>query len=663
MSEIDNLCINTIRFLSVDAVEKAKSGHPGMPMGASTMAYTLWTKFLKHNPNNPEWINRDRFILSAGHGSMLLYSLLYLTGYKVTLEDLKQFRQFGSITPGHPEYRHTPGVETTTGPLGQGFATGVGIAISERILSNYFNRDGFNIIDYYTYAIVSDGDLMEGISHEAASLAGHLKLGKIVYLYDSNKITIEGSTNLSFTEDVEKRFLSYGWQVIKIDNGNNINEIESAIKLAQDEKERPSLIIVPTHIGFGSPNKQDTAEAHGSPLGTDETKLTKENLGWTYDSFYVPVEVFGHFKKALNKGKELEREWENLFNEYEKKFPELVIEFKKAFAQELPQGLLNNFPEFDISKEIATREASGKVINEIATKLKFLIGGSADLSPSNNTYINSSGDFSTENISGRNFHFGVREHAMGAILNGLALSKAIIPYGGTFLVFSDYMKPTIRLASMMKLRVIYVFTHDTIGLGEDGPTHQPIEQVAGLRAIPNLVVIRPADATEVVHAWRVAIERIDGPTALILTRQKLPVIDRTKFPPASLLTKGAYILFDSKKIDIILIASGSEVHLALESAKKIAEKGIGVRVVSMPSWQLFESQSEEYKNEVLPFEIEQRLAIEACSPLGWHKYVGLKGEVLGIERFGASGPYKILFEKFGFTVDSIVSKSISLLKQ
>lgn len=669
MTDLDNLCINTIRTLAIDGVEKANSGHPGMPMGAAPMVYALWTKFLKHNPNNPDWLNRDRFVLSAGHGSMLLYSLLYLTGYKVTLEDLKQFRQYESKTPGHPEYWCIPGIETTTGPLGQGFATGVGIAIAERFLANYFNREGFNIIDYYIYAIVSDGDLMEGVSHEAASLSGHLKLGKLIYLYDSNKISIEGSTSLTFTEDVEKRFSAYGWHVQKLNDGNNINEISEAIGLAKNEKEKPSLIIVPTHIGYGSPNKQDTAEVHGAPLGEEEAKLTKINLGWKFtESFYVPDEVLEHFRKALEIGKEAEENWQKLFYEYEKKFPELAIELEKAFVEmverDCPQrGLSLEWNiDFDVSKDIATREASGKVINEIAGKLKFLIGGSADLAPSNNTYIKLSGDFSASDYSSRNFRFGVREHAMGAISNGIALSKFLIPYCGTFLIFSDYMKPAIRLAAMMKLRVIYVFTHDSIGLGEDGPTHQPIEHLASLRAIPNLVVIRPADATETKEAWRVAIERKEGPTALILTRQKLPVIDRKKFPSANLLEKGAYILFDSEKIDIILIASGSEVHLALESGKKLNESGIGVRVVSMPSWQLFESQSNEYKRKIFPSEIKKRLAVEAGASLGWHKYVGLDGEVIGIDRFGASAPYKTLFEKFGFTVNSIVSKATSLIR-
>lgn len=663
MTELDNLCINTIRMLSADAVEKANSGHPGMPMGAAPMAYTLWTKFLKCNPNNPDWVNRDRFILSAGHGSMLLYSLFYLSGYKVTLEDLKQFRQYASITPGHPEYRHTPGVETTTGPLGQGFTNGVGVAIAEKHLGQYFNRDKYNIIDYYTYAIVSDGDLMEGVSHEAASIAGHLKLSKLIYLYDSNKISIEGPTSLTFTEDVGKRFEAYGWNVIKLNDGNSTDEIADAIKAAKNEKEKPSLIIVPTHIGFGSPNKQDKAEVHGAPLGAEEMQLTKANLGWNHEPFYVPAEVLEYFRNIIKTGEKSENEWNGLFGEYEKKFPELANEFKVVFSQKLPDGWVNKLPEFDVSRETATREASGKVINEIAGSLKFLIGGSADLAPSNNTYIKASGDFSSSDYGARNFHFGVREHAMGSILNGMALSKPIIPYGGTFLVFSDYMKPAIRLAAMMKLRVIYVFTHDSIGLGEDGPTHQPVEHLAALRAIPNLVVIRPADATETAYAWRVAIERTGGPTALILTRQKLPVIDRKKFPAASMLEKGAYVLSDSAKIDVILIATGSEVCLALESAKKLSESGIGVRVISMPSWELFEAQPEEYKRKILPPEIKVRLAIESGSSLGWHKYVGSEGAVLSIDRFGASGPYKILMEKYGFTVNSIISRVNEITKR
>ncbi len=662
--KIDELCINTIRFLAVDAVQKANSGHPGMPMGDAAMAYVLWDKFLKHNPKNPRWFNRDRFVLSAGHGSMLLYSLLYLTGYPLTLNDIKNFRQWGSKTPGHPEYDPDTGVETTTGPLGQGFATGVGMAIAERYLSEYFNRRGFPIVDYYIYAICSDGDLMEGVASEAASLAGHLGLGKLIYLYSDNRITIEGSTDLTFTEDVEKRFLAYGWHVQRVD-GNDLKQIAKAIKAARKEKKQPSLIIARTRIAFGSPNKQDTAESHGAPLGEEEVKLTKKNLGWPPNRrFYVPREALKHMRKAIDRGKAEEKKWKTLLKKYKKAYPELYkkwIEFTEGI---LPEGWDKDLPTFTPSDgAIATRSASGKVLNELADRLHNLIGGSADLAPSNNTYLKKYADFGVKK-GGRNLHFGVREHAMGAALNGMALNGGLIPYGGTFLIFSDYMRPSIRLAAMMHQHVIYVFTHDSIGLGEDGPTHQPVEQLPSLRLIPNFTEIRPADANETREAWKIAIQHKHGPVALILTRQKLPVIDRKKYASEKGIHKGAYIIADTKgKPDIILLASGSEVHLALEAYEALKQKGINVRVVNVASFRLFEEQTTAYKNKVLPPDVTRRLAIEAASTLPWYKYVGSSGEVIGVDRFGASAPYKVMFEKYGFTVENVIKRAMALMKR
>ncbi|NOX21130.1 MAG: transketolase [Nitrospirae bacterium] len=662
--KIGDLCINTIRFLAVDAIQKANSGHPGMPMGDAAMAYVLWDKFLKHNPKNPRWFNRDRFVLSAGHGSMLLYSLLYLTGYPLTLNDIKNFRQWGSKTPGHPEYDPDTGVETTTGPLGQGFATGVGMAIAERYLSEYFNRRGFPIVDYYIYAICSDGDLMEGVASEAASLAGHLGLGKLIYLYSDNRITIEGSTDLTFTEDVEKRFLAYGWHVQRVD-GNDLKQIAKAIKAARKEKKRPSLIIARTRIAFGSPNKQDTAESHGAPLGEEEVKLTKKNLGWPPNRrFYVPREALKHMRKAIDRGKAEEKKWKTLLKKYKKAYPELYkkwIEFTEGI---LPEGWDKDLPTFTPSDgAIATRSASGKVLNELADRLHNLIGGSADLAPSNNTYLKKYADFGVKK-GGRNLHFGVREHAMGAALNGMALNGGLIPYGGTFLIFSDYMRPSIRLAAMMHQHVIYVFTHDSIGLGEDGPTHQPVEQLPSLRLIPNFTEIRPADANETTEAWKIAIQHKHGPVALILTRQKLPVIDRKKYASEKGIHKGAYIIADTKgKPDIILLASGSEVHLALEAYEALKQKGINVRVVNVASFRLFEEQTTAYKNKVLPPDVTRRLAIEAASTLPWYKYVGSSGEVIGVDRFGASAPYKVMFEKYGFTVENVIKRAMALMKK
>jgi transketolase len=661
--EIDQLCVNTIRFLAVDGVQKAKSGHPGMPMGMADAAYVLWTQFLRHNPTNPKWPNRDRFVLSAGHGSMLLYSLLYLTGYDLPLEELMRFRQWGSRTPGHPEYGLAPGVETTTGPLGQGFANGVGMAIAERFLAATFNRPGYNLVDHYVYAIVSDGDLMEGISHEAASLAGHLKLGKLIYLYDDNHISIDGPTEITFTEDRAARFAAYNWHVQQVD-GHDRAAVAAAIRAAQAETERPSLICCRTHIGYGSPNRQDTAKAHGEPLGEEEVILTKRNLGWPEDkTFYVPEEALQIFRQAVPRGRQLEDEWHQTFQRYAKEYPDLAELWQRVWSRDVTLDWEKVLPVFAPSAGgEATRVASGMVLNALAPVLPTLIGGSADLTPSNNTELKGIPWMEPGNYAGRNIHFGVREHAMGAILNGMALHGGVIPYGGTFLVFSDYMRPTIRLAAMMELPVIYVFTHDSIGLGEDGPTHQPVEHLPALRAIPNLVVIRPADANETAEAWRVALERREGPTALLLTRQKIPIFDRATLASASGLRRGAYVLADSAgQPDIILIASGSEVALALGAREALAQHGVQARVVSMPSWELFEAQPPEYRAQVLPPQVTRRLAVEAAIPLGWERYVGNNGAVIGMERFGASAPYQVLLEKFGFTVENVTQRALQLL--
>ncbi|GMT47048.1 MAG: transketolase [bacterium] len=659
---IDELCINTIRFLAVDAVEKAQSGHPGMPMGDAAMAYVLWSKALRHNPKNPLWPNRDRFVLSAGHGSMLLYSLLYLSGYPLGLKDIKNFRQWGSKTPGHPEYDPKTGIETTTGPLGQGFATGVGMAIAERYLQEYFNKPGFPIVDYNIYSICSDGDLMEGVSSEAASLAGHLKLGKLVYLYSDNRITIEGSTDLSFSENVAARFKAYGWHVQRVD-GNDLKGVEKALREAKKEKDKPSLIIARTHIAFGSPNKEGTSESHGSPLGKEEVRLTRMNADWPLSpKFMVPQEALKHMRKAVDRGKKAEGKWKNRLKVYRKKYPALYIKWREFNNGILPDGWDEGLPEFNPEDgAVATRSASGKVLNALADRMHNIIGGSADLAPSNNTYLKKYADFGIKK-GGRNLHFGVREHAMAAALNGMALSGRIIPYGGTFLVFSDYMKPAIRLAAMMKLHVIYVFTHDSIGLGEDGPTHQPIEHLASLRSIPNLIEIRPADANEAREAWKTALRHRGGPVALILTRQKLPVIDRNIYAPAEGTGRGGYIIADTRGTpELILLASGSEVHLALSVREKLKEEGKKVRVVNMASLKLFDKQPNKYRERVLPSGCEKRLAIEAGCSLSWHKYVGLKGDILGIDRFGASAPHNVLLEKFGFTVENILERAGKLL--
>jgi transketolase len=664
-AKLDQLCINTIRMLAVDAVEQAKSGHPGMPMGTAPMAYVLWTRFLKHHPANPQWPDRDRFVLSAGHGSMLLYSLLHLTGYDLPLDELKHFRQWGSRTPGHPEYGLTPGVETTTGPLGQGFANGVGLAIAEAFLAERFNRPGHTIVDHYTYAIVSDGDLMEGVASEAASLAGHLQLGKLIYLYDDNGISIDGSTDVTFTEQVGRRFEAYGWRVQEIADGNDVTAIEAAIKAAQADSAKPSLIIVHTHIAYGSPGKQDTAEAHGAPLGAEEVERTKAFLGWPPEpTFYLPDEALAHFRRAIDRGRAWEAEWRARFESYAAAYPELAAEWRRGQRRELPAGWEASLPTFKSADgAMATRVASGRVLNALAAKLPNLIGGSADLATSNNTLLRGGGEFGPQNRAGRNLYFGVREHGMGAILNGLALHSGIIHYGATFLIFSDYMRPAIRLAALTGLPVIYVFTHDSIGLGEDGPTHQPIEHLAALRAMPNLTLIRPADANETVVAWRLALTQRHGPVALVLTRQNLPVFDRTEMGAADGLERGAYILLDADGAtpDLILIASGSEVALAVEAHKQLTQQGIRARVVSMPSWELFDQQAQAYRAEVLSPSVGKRLAIEAGVPQGWHYYVGPEGDIIGLTRFGASAPGQVAMEQLGFNVTNVVARALKLL--
>ena len=656
--DIAQLSINTIRTLAIDAVQKANSGHPGMPLGMAPIAYALYYKSMKHNPSNPNWLNRDRFILSAGHGSMLLYSILHLSGYKVSLEDLKNFRQWNSKTPGHPELGHTVGVETTTGPLGQGFATAIGMAIARDYLAALFNKDDIKIIDHGIWGICSDGDLMEGISHEAASLAGHLKLCKLVFFYDDNKITIDGTTDISYSDDVAKRFESYGWQVLTILDVNDSSQVDRTIKMSQSNCDKPTLIITKTHIGYGSPNKQDKSSSHGAPLGEEEVKLTKRNLGMPEDkTFYVSDEVYSHFKGIAECGQEAEDIWQKMLDEYKDKYPKDFAFFESVLKGEFDNNWLNHLPKFeDYNEKIATRVASGKVLNAAAIDIPTLIGGSADLNESNMTEIKSSKSFSAEDRKGRNVHFGIREHAMGALLNGMSIYGGLVPFGATFLIFSDYMRPAIRLAALMKQKVIYIFTHDSIGLGEDGPTHQPIEQITSLRAIPNLTVIRPADANETVEAWKFAINHKDGPVALILTRQKLQVIDPNKYAPASGLQKGAYIIKDCKQTpDLLMIATGSEVSLSLNAAEKLEAEGKNVRVISFPSWEIFEKQDENYKKQIFPSEIKARLSVEMAVAMGWKKYVGDNGECLSIDTFGASAPDGILYEKYGFIVDNVVN--------
>jgi transketolase len=656
-STVTQQTINTIRFLAVDAVQKANSGHPGLPMGAAPMAYVVWQHFMRHNPKDPSWHNRDRFVLSAGHGSMLLYALLHLTGYELTLEDLKQFRQLGSKTPGHPENFQTPGVETTTGPLGQGFANGVGLAAAERFLAARFNRPGYNIVDHYTYGIVSDGDLMEGVASEAASLAGHLGLGKLIYLYDDNEISIDGSTDITFTEDVGQRFAAYNWHVQHVDDGNDVDALTQAVEAARLESDRPSIIIVRTTIGFGSPNKQGTAKIHGSPLGPDEVVLTKRNLGWPEDqTFYVPEDVQAHMLEAVTEGGRHEKSWNALFARYTEAYPEQAATYARWMSGENVDDWEAALPVFEAGEKLATRASSNKVINALAGKIDNLVGGSADLTGSNLTGINGATDFQKETPQGRYFRFGVREHGMAAMCNGMALHGGLRPYCGTFLIFSDYMRPAVRLSALMRIPVIYVFTHDSIGQGEDGPTHQPVEHLMSLRAIPNLLTIRPADAGEVAQAWRVAIEQTNRPAAIVLTRQGVPTLDRSKLAPAEESLKGAYIISDSEGTpDLILMATGSEITVALGAADLLRKDGAAVRVVSMPCWELFEEQPQIYKDHVLPPSITKRLAIEAGTSFGWERYTGPEGRAFGLDRFGESGPGGVLFEHFGFTPEHIAS--------
>lgn len=681
-SELDQLSVNTIRALSIDAVQKANSGHPGLPLGAAPMAYVLWTRVLRHNPANPQWADRDRFILSGGHGSMLLYSLLHLTGYDLSLDEIKNFRQWDSLTPGHPEHGLTAGVEVTTGPLGQGFANGVGFAIAEAYLAARYNRPDHEIVNHFTYAIVTDGDLMEGVASEAASLAGHLKLGKMIYLYDDNKISLAGTTHLTFTEDVATRFEAYDWQVLRVDDGNDLAAIDAALENARGDLSRPTLILVRTHIGFGSPHKQDSFEAHGSPLGVDEVKLTKQALGFPDEpAFNIPGEALEHFREALDKGAAEEKEWSAKFAAYKAAYPELAQEFEMLLRGEKPADWDADIPTFPAdAKGISTRVAGGQILNAIAKHVPNIIGGSADLDPSTMTALKGMGDFEAASeahgdqqgsvgggwsFAGRNIHYGVREHAMGSAANGMALHGGILPFTATFFTFSDYMRPAMRLAALMELHIVYVFTHDSVALGEDGPTHQPVEHLAALRAIPNLSVIRPADANETAVAWRVAVENAHNPTALVLTRQNVPTMDRSVYGAAEGLVRGAYVLADAPngKPDIILIGTGSEVQLVVGAAAKLAEEGIHARVVSMPSWDLFDAQSKEYRSSVLHPNVRARLAVEAGIAQGWSKYVGDKGDVLSIERYGASAPYQVLFEKFGYTVQNVVDRAKKVLSE
>ena len=660
MNKIDQLSINSIRILSAEGVEKAKSGHPGLPMGAAPMAYTLWAKAMKHNPANPKWVDRDRFILSAGHGSMLIYSLLHLFGYGLSMDELMNFRQWGSKTPGHPEYGHTAGVEVTTGPLGQGIANAVGMAMAEAHLSAKFNKPGHEIVNHYTYALSGDGCMMEGISSEAASLAGTLKLGKLIVLYDSNSITIEGSTDLAFTENVGKRFEAYGWQVLKVEDGTDIDAIEAALAEAKKETGKPTLIEIITEIGYGSPAKQGKASAHGEPLGADNLLAAKEFLKYnTEGSFHVPNEVREHMKGIMEQGKKAQQEWDALWLSYEKNYPELAAEWKAWHNPELEADLLNDDSYWHFEGKTATRSSSGDILNRLTKHLPNLIGGSADLAPSNKSDMKGKGQFSAEDYSGSNLHFGVREHAMAAIGNGMSVHGGLRPYVATFFVFTDYMKGAMRLSALMKQPLLYLLTHDSIGVGEDGPTHQPIEHLAALRSIPNFTVIRPADSRETAAAYLSALTRTDSPTGLILTRQNLPLLEGSG--PDAL--KGAYILSDSEKAtpDIILMATGSEVHLIVEAQKQLKEQGIDARVVSMPSWEIFEEQTAKYKESVLPKGVRARLAVEAASSFGWHKYVGLDGDTITRDDFGASAPAEILFKEFGFTVDNVVEKALKVL--
>jgi transketolase len=681
-AKLDAQCINTIRFLAADAVQKANSGHPGMPMGAAAMAYCLWQRHLKHNPADPRWADRDRFILSAGHGSMLLYALLHLTGYDLSLSDLQSFRQWGSKTPGHPESHLTPGVEVTTGPLGQGISNAVGMALAEAHLAARFNRPGHQIVDHYTYVIASDGDLMEGVTAEACSLAGHLGLGKLIVMFDDNRISLAGSTGLTFTEDVAERFEAYGWHVQQVGDGNDLAVVDAALHAAQKEAFRPSLICVRTIIGYGAPHKEGHFQTHGSPLGPEELRAAKENLDWPVEpAFFIPEDVSEHFRKAVADGETKEAGWEEVFARYAEAYPDEAAEFIRRMNGELPHGWAAGMPDFQAdSKGIATRKASESVIQSLAQRIPELMGGSADLNPSTLSWLKGCGDFQSPAKSGeglqgavggewgyggRNVHFGVREHAMGAITTGMSRHGGFIPYTATFLIFSDYMRPPMRLAALSQTRVIYLFTHDSIGLGEDGPTHEPIEQLMNLRAIPNMTVIRPSDAAETAEAWGMALQKNDGPTALVFTRQDLPILDRAVCAPADMLQRGGYILWESISgiPELILIGTGSETHLALEAGKQLGAEGIKVRVVALPSWELFDAQPQKYRETVLPPDVKARVVVEAGIKLGWEHYVGLEGKVVGMEGFGASAPYKVLFEKFGITVENVVQTAKGLLKR
>ncbi|UFJ39369.1 transketolase [Brevibacillus humidisoli] len=665
-ASIDQLAINTLRTLAIDAIEKANSGHPGMPMGAAPMAHVLWSRFMNVNPQNPHWINRDRFVLSAGHGSMLLYAMLHLMKYDVSMEDLQNFRQWGSRTPGHPEYGHTPGVDATTGPLGQGIAMAVGMAMAEKHLAATYNRDDYDIVNHFTYVICGDGDLMEGVSGEASSLAGHLKLGKLIMLYDSNDISLDGELSRSFSEDVAMRYKAYGWQYLRVEDGNDLAEIERAISEARADLDRPTLIEVKTTIGFGSPNKAGSSAAHGAPLGKDEAKLTKEAYEWGHDTdFHVPQEVSDFYQGLADAGQKREAEWADLFAAYAKAYPQLAEQFKTAVSGKLPEGWDAELPAHETGSKLATRAASGKAINGIAKRVPYLFGGSADLAHSNNTVIKDEGNFLPGSYEGRNIWFGVREFAMGAALNGMALHGGLKVYGGTFFVFSDYLRPAIRLSALMKQPVIYVFTHDSIAVGEDGPTHEPIEQLPALRAMPGLTVLRPADANETNEAWRYAITRTDEPVALVLTRQNLPVLAETAAAASEGLPKGAYIVADAEggQPDLLLLASGSEVSLCLQAREQLAARGVKARVVSMPSWELFERQSKEYRDSVIPPTVKARLGVEMAFPQGWERYTGDGGAVLGINVFGASAPGERIMQEYGFTVEHVVSEAEKLLKR
>jgi transketolase len=661
-AEIDRLSANAIRALSIDGVQQANSGHPGLPLGMADAAYVLWTRFLKHNPRDPRWPDRDRFILSAGHGSMLLYALLHLTGYELSIEDLKRFRQWESKTPGHPENFMTPGVETTTGPLGQGVANAVGLAIAERWLATQFNRPGFEIVDHYTYSLCSDGDMMEGISHEAASLAGHLKLAKLIFLYDANQISLDGDLDLSFSDDVGKRYEAYGWHVLHV-NGQDMGEVAQALAEAKAETQRPTMIVARTIIGYGSPNKAGTSKAHGEPLGAEEVKLTKENLGWpTEPSFYVPGEVYEHMRLSLEVGEQRQREWDALLARYKENYPELGERWEAMQAKRLPENwdeAVKPFPADPKAK--GTRVASGEVLNALAPVLPSLLGGSADLATSNNTAIKNGGTISGSDFTGRNLFFGVREHAMGAAMNGMTLHGGIIPYGGTFLTFSDYMRPAIRLAALMRAQAVYVFTHDSVGLGEDGPTHQPVEHVMSLRLIPNLHVFRPGDANEVRMAWRHALGRQEGPTAIILSRQNVPTLDREQLAPAEGALRGAYVLRDAEGARVALLSTGSELSIALAAADLLDARGIPARVVSMPCWELFAAQDQAYRESVLPPALKARVAVEAGRSLGWERYVGDGGAVVGVDRFGTSAPFKEIYEHFGLTAEHVAEVAQGLV--